>query len=202
MGSRFAFFSVWSVNNKISYHSLSNYYVPWVFPYAFSSNPNDHPVRWMACPFYKEGNWGSESWEKWPKVIKLVRGSQNPSMVCWLWNQCFFCHTKLHPDYGDLQPKHLGEIAWLPATGLKKICPFFHVFEDRIHHKGHSFKTFCFEVIKARLKEGSQAPDLGSPLPWEPGNVISSAISFTYGTCSASWVSSDFFFLRKEDSLG
>lgn len=73
------------------------------------------------------------------------------------------------------------------------------MFEDRISHKGHSFKTFCFEVIKARLREGSQAPDLGSPLTLEPENVISPAIPFTYCTCSASGVSGDifFFFLKK-----
>ena len=44
-------------------------------------------------------------------------------------------------------------------VGLRKYAFCFHVFEDRISHKGHSFKTFCFEVIKARLRDGSQAPD-------------------------------------------
>lgn len=124
--------------------------------------------------------------------------SQTSSLVCWRWNQYFFCLTKLDPAYRDLWLKHLIEITWLPASGLKKICFFFHVFEDRISHKGHSFKTFCFEVIKAGLREGSQAPDLGSPLPLEPGNVISSAIPFTYCTCSASWVSSGFFSWEKK----
>lgn len=68
-------------------------------------------------------------------------------------------------------------------VSLRKYAFFFHVFEDRISHKGHSFKTFCFEVIKARLRKGSKAPDLGSPLTLEPGNVISPAIPFTYYTC-------------------
>lgn len=80
---------------------------------------------------------------------------------------------------------------------------FFHVFEDRISHKGHSFKTFCFEVIKARLRKGSKAPDLGSPLTLEPGNVISPAIPFTYYTCcflGLQWFF--FFFLKKRRELG
>lgn len=152
----------------------------------------------MTSPSYREGNWGSEIWDKCPIFMNLMRWSQNFSLVCWLWNQYCFCHTKLYPSCKDLWSSHLGENTWLPASGLKKICFFFHVFEDRISHKGHSFKTFCFEVIKARLREGSQAPDLGSPLPLEPGNVISSAIPFTYCTCSASWVSSDFFFFLKK----
>jgi hypothetical protein len=59
-----------------------------------------------------------------------------------------------------------SENCLLPATGLKKIRFFFHVFEERISHKGHSFKTFCFEVIKARLREGSQAPIWAHPCPW------------------------------------
>lgn len=124
--------------------------------------------------------------------------SEKPSLVRGLWLQGYSCHSKLYPGCTGLCLGHLGEIAWLPASGLKKICFFFHAFEDRISHKGHSFKTFCFEVIKARLREGSQAPALASPLPPEPGNVISPAIPFTYCTCPASWVSCDFFFFLKK----
>lgn len=60
--------------SNTSYNSFSDYHVPRMFTFALLFDPNDNPVRGIACPFYKEGNWGSENGDKWPKVINL-RGS-------------------------------------------------------------------------------------------------------------------------------
>ena len=68
----FAILLIWQTARR---HLLYTGYYSKGLMYAKSFHPHNNSVKWLQTPFYRWGNWGTESVSHVPKSTKLGRGS-------------------------------------------------------------------------------------------------------------------------------